>query len=662
MNTIVKDLNPPQQEAVKFSDGPLLILAGAGSGKTRVLVHRTAWLINNQKISSRNLLLLTFTNKAAGEMKERVKKLLTNYPPASPKLGFGGRGQLPNILPWAGTFHSFCARILRADGKYLDIPPSFVIYDENDQQDAIKKIITTLGITTTSIKPSSALNSISGAKNELITPEQYQDSSYGDWQKRVALIYKSYQKFLQENAALDFDDLLFYTVELFEKFPEILSKYQNQYQHILVDEWQDTNRAQYKIIRLLAQKNKNLTVVGDAAQSIYSWRGADHRNIEYLARDFPELSVINLDQNYRSTQKILDAAYHVISKNRTHPILKLWTNNGGGEKLTLYQATSELDEASFVVGEISKLVSGEINRLMDKNNQNNSPFIRPSTHPYSNFAILYRTNAQSRVIEEAMLHAGIPYTLIGGVRFYARREVKDVISYMRLLGNPKDTIAKERVEKLGKGKFKKFTEEFTEMELPRHTTLELLDKILGVTRYLDLYDPKDPEDASRLENIKELRSVAAEFPDIIQFLEQVALVEAAQNEKGISQLTASAKGGPASGRHNSQPRDSVTLMTAHAAKGLEFPIVFIVGLEEGLFPHSRSLEDNEDLEEERRLCYVGMTRAKNKLYLTFSSRRLLFGQRTSSIPSRFLADIPEVLFDGEVQILPKPPWLELSET
>lgn len=614
MSNILTDLNPNQQEAVQFSGGPLLILAGAGSGKTKVLTHRAAWLIQDGA-SADNILMLTFTNKAAGEMKERIRKLLT---------------PTRATLPLASTFHSFCARILRIDGKHIGLPHEFVIYDEDDQEDAIKNAIAKLGMVEL-IKPRAALAVISQAKNELVGPGEYEDAAFGDWQKRIAIIYRSYQKLLLENGAVDFDDLLLCIINLFEKSPETLAKYQNIYRYILVDEWQDTNRAQYQIIKLMAGKHKNLTVVGDASQSIYRWRGADHRNLTYLANDFQGIKVIHLEQNYRSTQKILDAAYHVISKNSTHPILKLWTENGGGDPIVLYQAMNEIDEASFVINEINSLLTYS------------------STNPLTSkdLAILYRTNAQSRVIEEACLHAGIPYILVGGVRFYARKEIKDVISYLRLLSNQKDTIARARAEKLGKTRFQRFQDLSRQLDTKTHTTLGLLDNVLDKTKYLNLYDPEDPEDANRLENIKELRSVATEFPDLTQFLEQVALVEAAQNEKGISQLNS----------HSPQPRDSVTLMTAHAAKGLEFPVVFITGLEEGLFPHSRSMDDKEELEEERRLCYVGMTRAKKKLYLTFCAKRMLFGQRMQNIPSRFLADIPSSLLQTDT-VLNKPSWLD----
>lgn len=594
---ILSNLNKEQQAAVTHWGTPLLILAGAGSGKTRALTHRAAWLIKEKGVSPASLLMLTFTNKAAEEMRSRVAGLLkTQY----------------SILdtPFAGTFHSFCARVLRKDGQLQGFSPNFVIYDTSDQTDVVKETIESLGLAA-SVKPPVALALISSAKNELINPFEYANFATGGFQEKIASIYLTYQKSLKQNNALDFDDLLFETVNLFKKEKETLTKYRNIFQYILVDEWQDTNKAQYEIVKLLAGRDRNLTVVGDAAQSIYGWRGANHKNISYLKQDFPELRTINLEQNYRSTQVILDAAYGVISRNKSHPILQLWTDKKRGDKITLYQARSELEEAQFVVDEIEHL-SG-------------NGFQEKSGGIYDNFAILYRTNAQSRVIEEALLHKGIPYTLVGGTRFYDRKEIKDVLSYLKLVANPKDSVSRKRAEKLGKTRFRKFEELSRVLGTNNTTTLEIMDKILQETGYLELYDPENEEDIVRLENIKELRSVASEFPDINAFLEQVLLVEIVNNTR------------------KSESAGQVTLMTAHAAKGLEFSVVFIVGLEEGLFPHSRSLMDPEELEEERRLLYVGITRAKEKLYLTLASRRLIFGQRGTSTPSRFLAEIPERL-------------------
>ncbi|MBU2577266.1 UvrD-helicase domain-containing protein [Patescibacteria group bacterium] len=593
MKDILSNLNSSQQRAVSFGNGPLLILAGAGSGKTRALTYRAAYLVKENQIPSENILLLTFTNKAAGEMKERIKNLIKN-------------SGLKQSAPFAGTFHSFCAKILRKEGELLGFPQNYSIYDETDQGEAIREIIKKLNFSVKDYKPSSVLNTISQAKNELISELEYPQYARTLWQKGVAQIYLDYQRLLRENSALDFDDLIFKVVDIFRKFPETLGKYQNQHQYVLVDEYQDTNRAQYVLTKLLSGRYRNLTVVGDASQSIYGWRGANFRNLINLKRDFPEITIINLEQNYRSTQVILDVAYSIISRNSSHPILKLWTENQKGEKIFLYEAESEINEAEFVVNKIK------------------SP---SSQHKLSDFVVLYRTNAQSRILEEVFLHSGVPYLLVGGTRFYQRKEVKDVLSYLRLLINPKDFVSLKRVEKLGKARLQKFLEwrEGNSGKTPK--TIELLEEMLQVTGYLDLYDSEVEEDLSRLENIKELRSVATQFPEINEFLENVALVE----EEYLS------------GRADSKKGEAVTLMTLHAAKGLEFPVVFMVGMEEGLFPHSRTLLDNSELEEERRLCYVGITRAKELLFLIYARKRLFFGQRTTNEMSRFIFDIPEKL-------------------
>lgn len=577
MSSILEDLNNEQQRAVKATDGPVLILAGAGSGKTRVLTYRVAYLVAEKKVEPENILLVTFTNKAANEMKERVKKLLES-----------------DAQPLAGTFHSVCAKILRTDGKEIGISPRFVIYDDDDSMDLVKEIMKQMDISPKNFNPAAVLATIGQAKNQLISASEYPQYARGFFQTTVADIYLSYQKKLRENEALDFDDLIMECVRLFQASKETLEKYQERWRYILVDEYQDTNHAQFTLTKMLAKKYRNICVVGDFSQSIYSWRGADFRNLLHFKSEFPEVKTFNLERNYRSTQKILDAAYGVISKNRTHPILKLWTQKDGGEKILLYEARNEQDEAKFV-----------INHLTTK---------------FSDFAVLYRTNAQSRVLEEAFLHEGIPYILVGGTRFYERKEVKDVLAYLRLYHNPKDSVSRKRVEKLGKGRLAKFEE-----GIKGETTLELLDNVLLVTGYLELFDSENEEDLARLENIKEMRSVAQEFPVLEDFLENVALVEKESN------------------RHSD--KNAVTLMTLHAAKGLEFPVVFIVGMEEGLFPHSRSLMDSSEMEEERRLCYVGITRAKEKLYLTYARKRLFFGTRSSNMISRFIADIPEELLE-----------------
>lgn len=603
-NKLLSNLNTAQKKAVVYEGGPLLILAGAGSGKTRVLTYRVAWLIDQKKIYPENVLLLTFTNKAAGEMKERVVSLTKQAP------------------SFAGTFHSFCVRVLRKEGRAIDISPNFSIFDDDDSKEAIKEVLSDLNLSQDKYHPAAVASQISGAKNQMITPEMYAEFAQGEWQEKIFKIWIEYKKLLKKINALDFDDLLLKAVELFEKSPQTLSSWQRMLTHVFIDEWQDTNKAQYKLIKQIVGKGENLTAVGDASQSIYSWRGADFRNINNLLSDFSNIKVINLEQNYRSTQVILEAANSVIKKNTQHPVLKLWTNKNGGEKIKIYRARSELDEASFVVNEIERLTTNNL-----------------QSTTFSDVAILYRTNAQSRVLEEAFLHAGIPYTLVGGVRFYSRKEIKDVLSYLRFLVNPKDTVSRKRVEKLGKRQYEKF-KEFAK-KLPRDrvdtaTTLDVMDAVLQDTDYLSKYKRETEENIARLENIKELRSVATEFPDINEFLENVALIEAEQDDSGHLQPTT----------YNLQPNNKVTLMTLHAAKGLEFPIIFIVGMEEGLFPHSRSLFNMNELEEERRLAYVGITRSKDLLYLTYANRRLYFGQRSSNPPSRFIVEIPEELLEN----------------
>lgn len=581
-------LNPQQQKAVQTTSGPQLILAGAGSGKTRVLTHKVTYLIKEKQVPAEQILMVTFTNKAAAEMKERIRNLLGN--------NF-------HQMPWAGTFHSLSAKMLRRDGFHMGIPPNFVIYDEQDQKDLIKSVMLGLDISQKQYHPGAVLGTISQAKNELVTALEYKQIARGLFQATVANVYLKYQEKLSENAALDFDDLLMKSVYLLQNYPEVAAKYQEQFHYVLVDEYQDTNTAQYTLTKLLAKRWRNLCVVGDASQSIYAWRGANFRNIIHFKADFPDVKIFHLEQNYRSTQTILDTAFAVISKNTTHPILKLWTENPQGNQVKLYPARNEQEEALYIISEIER-----------------------NQFPLSDVAILYRTTAQSRVLEEALLHQGVPYTLVGGVRFYERREIKDILAYLKLTLNPADSIAAKRIEKIGKQRTKAFYE-LREKLAATDTTLELLDQILAATQYLDLYDKNNEEDLARLENLKELRSVASEFPDLPIFLENVALVESEYIPEQ-----------PLEGK-----KIAVTLMTLHAAKGLEFPIIFMIGMEEGLFPHSRSLLDQAELEEERRLCYVGITRAKHQLYLTYALRRLYFGQRTSNIISRFITEIPEHL-------------------
>jgi len=587
MDTILQGLNKAQQEAVCFADSPLLVLAGAGSGKTKVLTHRVAYFIKNG-ISPENILLLTFTNKASEEMLKRVKKILSNE-----------QRVMSNVS--GGTYHSFCAKILRKYHKYLDLDLDFTIFDTDDSVDTMKHVFANLGIDPKTTKVSSVLGAISSAKNELISAAEYINYARGQFQEMVSRAYLAYQQLLKKYHALDFDDLLVKTVELLNQ-PEILIKLHQIYTHILVDEYQDTNKAQFQITKLLAKKDQHLTVVGDFSQAIYSWRGADYRNMLLLKQDFPNLATVNLEQNYRSTQNILDAANNVISKNKNHPVLSLWTDKPNGSKIILFEADNEWKEAEFIVQNLQI---------------------------YSDAAILYRTNAQSRVIEETFLQNNIPYVLIGGTRFYERKEIKDVLCYLRLLIHPDDAVSYKRAEKIGKNRLRELLN--SDIEYIGKTTLEILESVLKVTKYLELYNPEDEEDAGRLENIKELFSVANQHPNLNEFLEKIALTE------------------KESKKTHSSEKGYVTLMTMHAAKGLEFKHVFIVGLEEGLFPHSRTLLDPSEMEEERRLAYVGITRAMDKLYLTYTRSRMWFGQRNSNTISRFISDIPENLLETNIQ-------------
>ncbi len=606
----LKDLNPQQQEAVINSQGPMIILAGAGSGKTRVLTYKVVYLIAEKSVDPENILMVTFTNKAANEMKERIQKFFNKF------------GLPLNSKPTVSTFHSLCAKILRIEGNSMEIGRSFVIYDSQDQKDAIKEAFQRLGLSAKEYKPSSVLTTISEAKNELIGPSEYPNYARGHFQQTVASVYGVYQKILKENNALDFDDLILKTVSMFEQNPAILSKYQNKFQYIMVDEYQDTNHAQYKLTRLLAQNAKNICVVGDFSQSIYSFRGADFQNLSKFEEDFKGTKTFSLSQNYRSTQKILDAASSIIAKNTGHPVLKLWTQNSGGENIELFEAINEQKEAEFIIQQVSSL-------------RYQNPDLK-----FSDFAVLYRTNAQSRSVEEVFLHFGLPYLLIGGTRFYERKEIKDILAMVRVLANPKDKISLKRIEKLGKGRFNKFSQAqkyFTSEVITKEKTIDILDKIVKESEYLSLFDEKDEDDLQRLENIKELRSVAIEFPQIDNFLENVALVEQEYM--------------PDHPDDSDDKKNAVNLMTLHAAKGLEFPVVFMVGMEEGLFPHSRSLMDKNELEEERRLCYVGMTRARKKLFLTYARKRLFFGQKTTNVVSRFVLELPQEIISNDLRFV-----------
>jgi DNA helicase-2/ATP-dependent DNA helicase PcrA len=579
-------LNNEQQEAVRHTTGPSVILAGAGSGKTRVLVYKVLYLITQKKVSPSEIVMITFTNKAAAEMKKRIEKHERR------RIGF------------VGTFHSFCAMLLRKYAGRLGYGPDFVIFDDEDQTSLLKQLIKEYD-GYDKFTPSYISFLISSAKNQLIVPEKF-TAYFPDYRAaKVAEFYKKYQDRLKKNNAFDFDDLIMKTVELLRTDDDVRRRIHEAYSYILVDEFQDTNYAQYTLSRLLSEDSRNITVVGDFSQSIYSWRGADIRNLEKFQEDFSGAQIFQLEENYRSTPPILDFAYTVISKNNGHPILKLRTQKRGGKDIIIKQLQNEEEEALYVAHEIERL---------------------RSTYPYKDFAILYRINAQSRALEEVMLHYNIPYVLIGGTRFYERREIKDILSYLRLLVNPHNELAQDRIMKMGKRKWTAFQQRIDELrsDLDAKDTIQLIESVLASTGYDDQYKTSNPDDYARLENIKELKSVALTFPKLDSFLEQIALVESEYSEG-----------------EKKNNEEGVRLMTLHQAKGLEFPVVFIVGAEEGVLPHSRSVDDYYQLEEERRLMYVGITRAKEHLYITHARRRFLFGRRTDSVPSRFIADDTE---------------------
>ncbi len=588
---ILRHLNKKQQESVINYSGPVVILAGAGSGKTRVLVAKVIYLIKEKDISPSSIIMMTFTNKAAIEMKGRISCQLDGLI----NLGF------------VGTYHSFCVRVLHRFWESAGLDKNFIIYDDDDQKSLIKQIIQEKKLEKKT--PNYFLYYISLAKNQMITPEKFLENFKFHQAALVADVYYHYQKKLEKNKGVDFDDLLIKTVYLLQKSDDVLDYYHNKYKYFLVDEFQDTNYVQYLLTKLLAEKSKNITVVGDFSQSIYSWRGADITNLEKFEKDFEGTKTFYLEENYRSTQNILDFAYNVISKNSTHPILHLFTDNKKGEEVIFYRADNEQGEATFAAEEIVRLNNG-------------ASISDPPT-----FAILYRTNAQSRVLEEVFLHYGIPYILVGGTRFYERKEIKDVLAYLKLLINPNESVSLERIKKLGKNRFEKFKKLYEEMKdkIETVSTDDIIEKLFQNVDYLKLYDVEDEEDFSRLENIKELKSVALSYPKLMDFLEQVALVESeySQHEKQTM---------------NNNNNRQLVLMTLHQAKGLEFDHVFIVGVEEGLLPHSRSLDDQFQLEEERRLFYVGITRAKKTLYITNTKKRFIFGQQGYSTPSRFIAD------------------------
>ncbi|KAF2425014.1 DNA helicase PcrA [Bacillus subtilis] len=644
-NQLLSGLNPVQQEAVKTTDGPLLLMAGAGSGKTRVLTHRIAYLMAEKHVAPWNILAITFTNKAAREMKERVESILG---PGADDI-------------WISTFHSMCVRILRRDIDRIGINRNFSILDTADQLSVIKGILKERNLDPKKFDPRSILGTISSAKNELTEPEEFSKVAGGYYDQVVSDVYADYQKKLLKNQSLDFDDLIMTTIKLFDRVPEVLEFYQRKFQYIHVDEYQDTNRAQYMLVKQLAERFQNLCVVGDSDQSIYRWRGADITNILSFEKDYPNASVILLEQNYRSTKRILRAANEVIKNNSNRKPKNLWTENDEGIKISYYRGDNEFGEGQFVAGKIHQLHSSGKRKLSD-------------------IAILYRTNAQSRVIEETLLKAGLNYNIVGGTKFYDRKEIKDILAYLRLVSNPDDDISFTRivnVPKRGVGatslekiasyaainglsffqaiqqvdfigvsakaanaldSFRQMIENLTNMQDYLSIT-ELTEEILDNTEYREMLKAeKSIEAQSRLENIDEFLSVTKNFEQksedktLVAFLTDLALIA------DIDQLDQK--------EEESGGKDAITLMTLHAAKGLEFPVVFLMGLEEGVFPHSRSLMEEAEMEEERRLAYVGITRAEQELYLTNAKMRTLFGRTNMNPESRFIAEIPDDLLEN----------------
>ena len=640
MNSLLTGLNKEQQQAVQHTEGPLLILAGAGSGKTKVLTVRIAHLLA-QGVNPYEILAITFTNKAAKEMKNRVEGLV---------------GDVANRI-WLSTFHSFCAKFLRFElDNFLGYNSNFTIYDTSDSQAVIKAALKALNLDDKYYPVGAMIAAISDAKNKLLFASDFRKQARDFYQQKVADVYEYYERELRKNNALDFDDLLLVAVKLLQSNEAVLDKYSKRFRYVMIDEYQDTNHAQYLLAKLLASHWKNIAVVGDADQSIYAWRGADIQNILDFEKDYPNCTSIKLEQNYRSTKIILDAANAVIENNEGRPKKNLWTDKTEGAKIQHFTAQSEHEEAAFIGDTIAK--KHDIHGV-----------------PYGDMAILYRTNAQSRVLEEALIKRALPYIMVGGTKFYDRKEIKDVLAYLRVLYNPFDDLSLLRIinvpkRSIGattvaklqdyarangtslfmtltqlhlvdsiKGKTKEKLEEFGILiftlvaEMEDRTVLDILESIIDRTGYLaQLEESTDPQDQARAENIGELLSVAKDFQDtnpsgtVEDFLEQVALVNDVDSFE--------------------QEESKVTLMTLHAAKGLEFPIVFLGGLEEGLFPHSRTLMNPEEIEEERRLAYVGITRAEKELYISNATTRTVFGRTSSYLPSRFIDEIPEELVDG----------------
>lgn len=650
-NVLFQGLNKEQAEAVSTINGPMLILAGAGSGKTKVLTCRVAYLLQ-QGVRPYRILAITFTNKAAAEMRERVDKMAG---PAAKDV-------------WLFTFHAFCARILRFDiDKLGDYSNNFAIYDTTDTKNLIKQILKEMNLDEKRFPPASIISQISNAKNKLQTPEAYWREASDFFSQQVAKIYVAYQEKLRANNAVDFDDLLLLTLQLLQSNAEVREKYQNKFDYLMVDEYQDTNHAQYLLTKVLAGKHKNICVVGDADQSIYGWRGADIQNILDFEKDYPDAKLVKLEQNYRSTEVILDAANAVIKNNSGRKPKNLWTDKGTGTKITYFRAIDERDEARFVIEQMQELQTKENAKLGD-------------------MAVLYRTNTQSRVFEEMLIKSGISYSIVGGTKFYERKEIKDIISYMRLIYNPNDSLSLLRVINVPRrgigdatlGRLQAYASENNEtlfnvisnasvvpglssrfvgkldelaavlFELMGDATdlpvKQFITNVMNKTGYLEeLENSRSAQDQSRIENLKELLSVAEDFedkarrnneePTLENFLADVALV-ADIDDADLED-------------------DSVTLMTLHSAKGLEFPTVFLVGMEEGIFPHARTLLDENEIEEERRLCYVGITRAEKHLYLSNARMRMIFGHTVSYPPSRFLDEVPFALKEEFVRPTPQ---------
>ena len=632
MTDLLHGLNPEQQAAATHTEGPVLILAGAGSGKTKTLTHRIAYLIAEKDVRPENILAVTFTNKAAREMRERLGNLL------------GRAGDDRSFMPFMGTFHAMCVRLLRFDGESIGVPRNYVIFDESDRQAAVKQAMRELNISEKQHNPGAMTHMISSAKNELMTPEQYKAVSRMPQQQIAADVYPVYERIRKDAAALDFDDLIGETVRMLTTVPEIRAKWRRQFRYVMIDEYQDTNAAQYKLVKMLVGDAHNLCVVGDDWQSIYSWRGADFKNILNFERDYPDALIVKLEQNYRSTKSILDAAHKVITKNTNRSDKKLWTKAGEGAPVRITGVQSEAHEGEFVVSRVKTAVDMKARR-------------------YSDYAVLYRTNAQSRAIEEAFVRYGVPYHIVGGVRFYDRKEIKDLLAYLRLLYQPADRASFLRIVNvpargLGTVSVRRFldwqstsglslTDALLQIDLCPSLTPkaraafgvlgvllqdmsnqvekvslpELIDVVIKRISYEQHLDDGSLSAEERQQNVRELITVAREYEalGLSGFLEEVAL---------ISDLDSV-----------DDKADSVTLMTLHAAKGLEFPVVFMIGCEESIFPHSRAFFDPDEMEEERRLCYVGMTRAREELIMTFAASRMLYGGVQHNPPSRFLADI-----------------------